>query len=159
MRVPAAFQRRSSRREKKCLENQARSRRSRCSSTFTRTGAQKIIQTMRTHFLARDMKSSGTSGTYGTQLFLLHFLFFSSGTCLEQIWNSVMTKKNLREAMPIVTAFIDECREVFGKEQINAAIKAGMDGQQTFWARENGVEVGTRIDRAIETAAIASESI
>ena len=71
----------------------------------------------------------------------------------------MMSHKNLRESMPIVTAFIDECREVFGKYTINRSIKAGMDGQETFWARENGIEVGTRISRPIETAVIASESL
>lgn len=55
-----------------------------------------------------------------------------------------MTKKNLRESMPLVTAFIDECREAFGADVINQAIRAGLDGQQTFWARENGIEIGTK---------------
>lgn len=71
----------------------------------------------------------------------------------------MMSHKNLRESMPIVTAFIDECREAFGKDAINQAIKAGMDGQETFWARENGIEVGTRMSRPIESAVIASEPI
>jgi len=58
--------------------------------------------------------------------------------------------KSLRETMPICTGFIDACREAFGAEEINAAIKAGMDGQQTFYASENGVTVGTKSeDRGI----------
>lgn len=52
--------------------------------------------------------------------------------------------KPMRTAMPTIAAFIDDMRAAFGDDSINPAIKAGMDGQQTFWARENGQEVGTR---------------
>ena len=52
---------------------------------------------------------------------------------------------NLRNEMPAVTAFIDDMRAALGAEMINAAIKAGIAGQQTFHASENGHEVGTRI--------------
>ena len=45
--------------------------------------------------------------------------------------------------MPLVTAFIDEMREAFGKGAIDAQIRLGMDGHGTFWARENGIEVGS----------------
>lgn len=55
-------------------------------------------------------------------------------------------KKPMREAMPTVAGWIDELREVFGADQINPSIKAGMEGQPTFWARENGVEVGTKFE-------------
>lgn len=51
---------------------------------------------------------------------------------------------NLREAMPDTYAFIEECREAFGKESVNPMIKLGMEGAQTFYASENGIEVGTR---------------
>lgn len=51
---------------------------------------------------------------------------------------------SLREAMPIIAAFIDEMREVFGVDVINAQIKRGMRGEIGFWASENGQEVGTR---------------
>lgn len=51
--------------------------------------------------------------------------------------------KSLRAEMPIVTAFIDQMREAFGAECINQAIKAGIDGQPTFWASENGRQIGT----------------
>lgn len=50
--------------------------------------------------------------------------------------------QNLRAEMPTVAAWIDELREAFGADQINPAIKAGMNGQPTFWAKENGLEVG-----------------
>jgi hypothetical protein len=45
--------------------------------------------------------------------------------------------------MPLITAWLDEMRASFGTETINAAIKGGIAGQPTFYASENGVEVGT----------------
>lgn len=58
--------------------------------------------------------------------------------------------QSLRETMPICTGFIDACREVFGVAAINSSIKAGLQGQQTFYACENGHAVGTKsIDRGI----------
>lgn len=52
--------------------------------------------------------------------------------------------------MPLCTGFIDACREVFGVAAINASIKAGLQGQQTFYACENGHAVGTKSpDRGI----------
>lgn len=53
--------------------------------------------------------------------------------------------KPLRQAMPTVAAWIDDLRAAFGKELIDLAIRAGIDGQQTFHARENGQQVGTPI--------------
>lgn len=67
-----------------------------------------------------------------------------------------MQKKPLRAAMPTVTGWIDGLREAFGADQIDPSIRAGIDGQPTFWARENGCEVGTQAapagDRAISLA-------
>lgn len=56
-----------------------------------------------------------------------------------------MSKASLRETMPQTAAFIDECREVFGAEMVNDAIRLSMQGAQTFYAVENGVEFGTRM--------------
>jgi len=54
-------------------------------------------------------------------------------------------KKTMREAMPVVAAFVDDLRQVFGAETINRSIAAGVRGQRgKFWASEGGVEVGTR---------------
>lgn len=51
---------------------------------------------------------------------------------------------SLREAMPQTAAFIDALREAFGREDIDAQIRAGMSGVPgRFYARENGHEVGT----------------
>lgn len=52
--------------------------------------------------------------------------------------------KPLRQAMPATAAFIDQMRAAFGAEMIDAAIRAGLDGQPTFWARENTREIGAR---------------
>lgn len=51
---------------------------------------------------------------------------------------------NLREEMPETYAFIEACREAFGKESVNPQIKFGMQGAETFYASENGIEIGTR---------------
>ena len=52
--------------------------------------------------------------------------------------------KPLRQTMPTIAGWIDELRDAFGAEAINPAIRAGIDGQPTFYASENGHEVGTR---------------
>lgn len=55
-----------------------------------------------------------------------------------------MTKptKPMREAMPTVAGWIDELREVFGADGINASIKNGMAGGADFYAEENGHALG-----------------
>lgn len=54
--------------------------------------------------------------------------------------------KPLRQTMPQTAAFIDACREAFGKAHIDGQIRLGMQGAQTFHAVEDGQEVGTRFD-------------
>lgn len=46
--------------------------------------------------------------------------------------------------MPTVAAWIDDLREAFGVESINASIKNGLNGGSDFWASENGIEIGNR---------------
>jgi len=46
--------------------------------------------------------------------------------------------------MPETAAFIDAVREAFDTGSINAAIRAGMAGAGTFYAAENGYEIGSR---------------
>ena len=68
-------------------------------------------------------------------------------------WNlkkATKMSKNLRAEMPTVTAWIDELREAFGVDQINRCIKAGINGQPTFYASENGHEIGTASRHAPE---------
>lgn len=57
---------------------------------------------------------------------------------------------NLREEMPETYAFIEACREAFGTKEVNAQIKLGMQGAQTFHASENGIEVGTRFAEPVK---------
>lgn len=54
------------------------------------------------------------------------------------------TVKPLRETMPAVAAWVDELRAVFGEEDVDVTIRAGLAGQPVFWAREGGHEIGTR---------------
>lgn len=60
-----------------------------------------------------------------------------------------MTKPNMREQMPQVAEFIDAMREIFGVEEVNAAIRRGLRGEQGFHAIENGIEIGTPIIRGV----------
>ena len=59
---------------------------------------------------------------------------------------------NLREAMPITTAFIDQCRQAFGKDEIDAVIREGLKPgcrpDRRFFASEAGHQVGQRRDDA-----------
>ncbi len=52
--------------------------------------------------------------------------------------------KPLRLAMPKTAEFIDALRAAYGAATIDSAIRAGIDGQPTFWAAEAGHEIGTR---------------
>lgn len=53
-------------------------------------------------------------------------------------------KSGLREEMPQVAAWIDELREAFGRELVDAQIKAGLQGKGTFYATETGPDGQTR---------------
>jgi hypothetical protein len=55
-----------------------------------------------------------------------------------------MSKANLRDQMPDVTAIIDGLRKTFGTEMVDRSIRTGVRGKPTFWASENGHEIGTR---------------
>lgn len=57
---------------------------------------------------------------------------------------SMQKPGNLRADMPTVAGWIDDLRAAFGAETINAAIRAGMNGQPTFYAEENGRAVGAK---------------
>lgn len=54
-----------------------------------------------------------------------------------------MAEKPLRHAMPTVAAWIDELRDAFGAEGINAAIRNGVHGGTHFYAHENGQCIGS----------------
>ena len=53
--------------------------------------------------------------------------------------------KPLRQSMPWVTSIIDDFRANFPEAQIEKTIRSGIDGQPTFYAKENGQEIGTRV--------------
>lgn len=67
--------------------------------------------------------------------------------------------KPLRLAMPTVAAWIDDLRAAFGDDQINLQIKACIAGQPTFWARENGHEIGTRAPYDANKAIAMSDTV
>lgn len=51
---------------------------------------------------------------------------------------------NLRDSMPDTAEAVDTLRDVFGLVNVNQQIKSGMQGLSTFYAVENGSEVGTQ---------------
>lgn len=58
----------------------------------------------------------------------------------------------LKDEMPQTAEWVAIMRATFGDTpeslaQFNANIRAGLAGQPTFWARENGREVGCKDDR------------
>lgn len=55
-----------------------------------------------------------------------------------------MKPGSLREAMPLTAAFIDEMREAFGADMIDAQIRQGIAGEPGFWASENGQAIGCK---------------
>jgi hypothetical protein len=60
-----------------------------------------------------------------------------------------MTEKNesrinLRDRMPLTAAFVDDLRQAFGEDGINASIRAGLRGwPHRFYAEEGGQQIGT----------------
>lgn len=58
-----------------------------------------------------------------------------------------MRPGSMREAMPSTAAWIDELRREFGRELIDAQIRAGMRGEPVFWASEAGHVVGTPVGK------------
>lgn len=65
---------------------------------------------------------------------------------------------NARQEMPETTAFIDELRAVFGKDEIDSAMRRGKaDG--TFWAIENGCVVGQPPRDVVERHLAGPESV
>lgn len=50
---------------------------------------------------------------------------------------------SMRDQMPATAAFVDAMREAFGKEMVECQIRRGIKGEPTFFAQENGHQVGT----------------
>jgi hypothetical protein len=53
--------------------------------------------------------------------------------------------KGMRDTMPTVAAWIDELRQAFGTENVDAWIRVGLK-QGGFYAEEGGASVGTPMD-------------
>lgn len=56
------------------------------------------------------------------------------------------SQSGLRDAMPTTAAIIDDLRSAFGADEINAAIRDGMQGGERFYACEAGLEIGRRVE-------------
>jgi len=57
----------------------------------------------------------------------------------------IAEKKPMRQAMPKVAEWIDACRDAFGAETINRAIRNGLAGGTDFYAREGGNDIGCQM--------------
>lgn len=71
--------------------------------------------------------------------------------CLHTMHNLIKSDSSmaLKDEMPQVAAWVADVRATFcdtpqALAQFNDNIRAGLAGQPTFWARENGREVGTK---------------
>lgn len=54
---------------------------------------------------------------------------------------------SLRDEMPDTATAVDELREVFGADLVNAAIRRGMNGlPHGFYAEENGMTFGPKTE-------------
>lgn len=64
---------------------------------------------------------------------------------------------SLREQMPWTAALVDQLRLQHGEAQINDQLRRSIKGEpRCFWARENGIEVGTR-DTSATSAYVLNE--
>jgi hypothetical protein len=62
--------------------------------------------------------------------------------------------KPMRQTMPTVAAWIDELREAFGADAINAAIRNGVAGGTHFAASESRVEIGSALPLGYEVSLV-----
>lgn len=59
-----------------------------------------------------------------------------------EVWK--VKRGSMRQDMPTVAAFVDDLRAAFGRDYIDGAIRAGLQGRPVFWAQEGGHELGTK---------------
>ena len=52
-------------------------------------------------------------------------------------------QKPLRQRMPKTAEFVDACREAFGAEAVDRALRNAIAGGSDFYATENGHSIGT----------------
>ena len=55
-----------------------------------------------------------------------------------------MKSNSLRADMPFTAAIIDSWREAGEADMVNAAVRGGISGSGEFYAKENGIEIGSR---------------
>ena len=67
--------------------------------------------------------------------------------------------KPLRQTMPFATSIIDDFRANWPESGIVEAVRAGIAGQPTFWAKENSQEIGTRAPHSADRAVSLSDTI
>lgn len=60
-----------------------------------------------------------------------------------------MKPLSMRDEMPIVSAFVDACRQVFGAAEVNASIRSALAGGDTFYASENGHTIGKPVQTCV----------
>lgn len=60
-------------------------------------------------------------------------------------------------AMPETQAFVQSMRQLLGDDAVNAAMRAAREGQGTFHAIENGIELGVSQERATARLCITCE--
>lgn len=113
------------------------------------------VQAPRARARAQKIRAQRNKRAFPVRVYTLHTLHTLHSdlmTRVSAVQGIATTKKypaqpamsqSLRQQMPAVATWIDDLRQAFGADQINPAIKAGIDGQPTFWAKENGIEVGT----------------
>ena len=97
---------------------------------------------MQRHHVQREDPSRVQVRARGTTLDTLDGWTERQGRAVKRIETS--ERGSMREAMPAVTAFVDNLRAAFGAEYINGAIRQGLRGRPVFWASEGGHELGTR---------------
>ena len=53
-------------------------------------------------------------------------------------------KQQIAEKMPGTAAFLEDLASVFGDSAVWPQVEKGLSGESTFFARENGIQAGTR---------------
>jgi len=70
-----------------------------------------------------------------------------------------MSKTSMRDRMPVVAAFVDSLREVFGREEIDNVIRRGLrssaEPEHRVAFSENGVTLGQRASEPVQSVTLA----
>lgn len=72
-------------------------------------------------------------------------------------YEQFMKQREFREKMPWCASIIDDLVREFGQEFVHGQIRQGLAGRPTFWAQENGHEIGTR--DTVPTSAISWDAV